>query len=179
MGAIDFADRTGLAIAGETNTSSETFLLRPDARPETFEKSRLERMHRLIRQHDTDLPSSSGLDAGSSGDDEDAGDEPSVLVEATTTRDGEVHSQSLFEDLKVFINSFSERHLNLLRTVRQDGPIKPPILAKHLDATCPWRSVICVIWLLGLIDETRRGVKVEYDELTISVRVDERQYAAA
>jgi predicted transcriptional regulator len=174
MGAIDFADPTGLAIAGETNTSSETFLLRPDARPETFEKSRLERMHRLIRQHDTDLPSSSGLDAGSSGDDEDAGDEPSVLVEATTTRDGEVHSQFLFEDLKVFINSFSERHLNLLRTVRQDGPIKPPILAKHLDCDLSMAlSDLRDLVSLGLIDETRRGVKVEYDELTISVRVDE------
>jgi predicted transcriptional regulator len=26
---------------------------------------------------------------------------------------------------------------------------------------------------LGLIDETRRGVRVDYDELTVSVRVDE------
>ena len=97
-----------------------------------------------------------------------------MLVEATTTRDGEVHSQYLFEDLKVFTNGFCERHLNLLRAVRNDGPVKPPVLAKRLDLDLTRvLSDLRDLASLGLIDETRRGVRVDYDELTVSVRVDE------
>lgn len=174
MSKIDLADRTRPAIAGENNSLSETFLLQPDAEPDTSERSRLERLHRLMRQHDVDLSSSSGQEAQSSDDDEDAEDKPSVLIEAVTTRDGEVHSQHLFEDLKVFTSSFSERHLNLLHAVRKDGPIKPPILAKHLDRELATvLSDLRDLSSIGLIDETRRGVRVEYDELTVSVRMDE------
>jgi hypothetical protein len=118
MNTIALADRTGPATAGETNSSSETFLLQPDAGPDTSERSRIERLHRLIRQHDRDVPSPCP-DAQFRDDDEDAGNEPSVLVEVITTRDGGVHSQYLFEDLKVFINSLSERHLYLLRVVSE------------------------------------------------------------
>jgi hypothetical protein len=42
-----------------------------------------------------DLPSSSGQEAQSSDDDEDAEDKPSVLIGAVTTRGGEVHSGSM------------------------------------------------------------------------------------
>lgn len=173
---IVLADRTGSVIADENSSPSETFVLQPDAGSDTSETFRLERLHRLIRQRELDLLSSSGLDILSSGDDEDeeVGNGSSVLVEATTTRDGEVHSQYLFEDLKVFANGFCERHLNLLRAVRNDGPVKPPVLAKRLDLDLSRvLSDLRDLASLGLIDETRRGVRVDYDELTVSVRVDE------
>src|SRR5687767_4667457 len=106
MSMIVFADRTGSLIADENSSPSETFVLQPDAGSDTSETFRLERLHRLIRQRELDLLSSSGLDILSSGDDEDeeVGNGSSVLVEATTTRNGEVHSQYLFEDIKVFTN---------------------------------------------------------------------------
>jgi predicted transcriptional regulator len=176
MSMIVFADRTGSLIADENSSPSETFVLQPDAGSDTSETFRLERLHRLIRQRELDLLSSSGLDILSSGDDEDeeVGNGSSVLVEATTTRNGEVHSQYLFEDLKVFTNGFCERHLNLLRAVRNDGPVKPPVLAKRLDLDLSRvLSDLRDLASLGLIDETRRGVRVDYDELTVSVRVDE------
>jgi predicted transcriptional regulator len=176
MSMIVLADRTGSVTADENSSLSETFVLQPDAGSDTSDTFRLERLHRLIRQRELDLLSSSGLDIPASGDDED--DEvwngSSVLVEATTTRDGEVHSQYLFEDLKVFTNGFCERHLNLLRAVRNDGPVKPPVLAKRLDLDLTRvLSDLRDLASLGLIDETRRGVRVDYDELTVSVRVDE------
>jgi predicted transcriptional regulator len=174
MSTIDLADRTRPAIAGEKNSPSETFLLQADAGPDTSDRSRLERLHRLIRQHEMNLLSSPGLDAQSSAEDEDAGDEPGVLIEATTTRDGEVHSHYLFEDLKVFMNSFSARHLNLLRAARKDGPIKPETLARQLGRDLSEvLGDVRNLAFLGLIDETRRGVRVEYDELTMAVRADE------
>ena len=174
MSMIVLADRTGSVIADENSSPSETFVLQPDAGSDTSETFRLERLHRLIRQRELDLLSSSVLDILSSDDDEEVGAGSSVLVEATTTRDGEVHSQYLFEDLKVFTNSFCERHLNLLRAVRQDGPVKPPVLAKRLDLDLSRvLSDLRDLASLGLIDETRRGVRVDYDELTVSVRVDE------
>lgn len=176
MSMIESDDRTGSLIAGESSRSSETFVLRPDAGSDTSDTIRLERLHRLIRQRDLDLLSSSGLDILPSGDDDDeeVGNGSSVLVEATTTCDGEVHSQYLFEDLKVFTNGFCERHLNLLRAVRNDGPVKPPVLAKRLDLDLSRvLSDLRDLASLGLIDETRRGVRVDYDELTVSVRVDE------
>ena len=176
MSMIVLADRTGSVIAEENSSPSETFVLQPDAGSDTSETFRLERLHRLIRQRELDLLSSSGLDILSSDDDEDdeVGNGSSVLVEATTTRDGEVHSQYLFEDLKVFTNGFCERHLNLLRAVRNDGPVKPPVLAKRLDLDLSRvLSDLRDLASLGLIDETRRGVRVDYDELTVSVRVDE------
>jgi hypothetical protein len=115
MSMIVFADRTGSLIADENSSPSETFVLQPDAGSDTSETFRLERLHRLIRQRELDLLSSSGLDILSSGDDEDeeVGNGSSVLVEATTTRNGEVHSQYLFEDIKVFTNGFCKRHLGL------------------------------------------------------------------
>jgi predicted transcriptional regulator len=174
MSMIALADRTGSVIADENNSHSETFVLQPDAGSDTSETFRLERLHRLIRQREMDLLSSR-LDIPANGDDEDdeVGNGSSVLVEATTTRDGEVHNQYLFEDLKVFINGFCERHLNLLRGVRQDGPVKPPVLAKRLDLDLSRvLSDLRDLASLGLIDETRRGVRVDYDELTVSVRVD-------
>jgi len=172
---IVLADRTGSVIADENSSPSETFVLQPDAGSDTSETFRLERLHRLIRQREMDLLSSR-LDIPANGDDED--DEgwngSSVLVEATTTRDGEVHSQYLFEDLEVFTNGFCERHLNLLRAVRNDGPVKPPVLAKRLDLDLSRvLSDLRDLASLGLIDETRRGVRVDYDEQTVSVRVDE------
>ena len=171
---IESDDRTGSLIAGESSRSSETFVLQPDAGSDTSETFRLERLHRLIRQREFDLLSSSDLDILSSDDDEEVLSGSSVLVEATTTRDGEVHSQYLFEDLKVFTNGFCERHLNLLRAVRSDGPVKPPVLAKRLDLDLSRvLSDLRDLASLGLIDETRRGVRVDYDELTVSVRVDE------
>jgi predicted transcriptional regulator len=176
MSMIVLADRTGSVIADENSSPSETFVLQPEAESDTSDTFRLERLHRLIRQRELDLLSSSGLDILSSGDDDDeeVGNGSSVLVEATTTRDGEVHSQYLFEDLKVFTSGFCERHLNLLRAVRNDGPVKPPVLAKrlHLDLSRVL-SDLRDLASLGLIDETRRGVRVDYDELTVSVRVDE------
>jgi predicted transcriptional regulator len=176
MSMIVLADRTGSVIADENSSPSETFVLQPDAGSDTSDTFRLERLRRLIRQRELDLLSSAGLDILSSGDDED--DEvwngSSVLVEATTTRNGEVHNQYLFEDLKVFTNGFCERHLNLLRAVRNDGPVKPPVLAKRLDLDLSRVfSDLRDLASLGLIDETRRGVRVDYDELTVSVRVDE------
>ena len=176
MSMIVLADRTGSVIADENSSPSETFVLQPDAGSDTSDTFRLERLHRLIRQRELDLLSSSGLDILSSDDDEDeeVGNGSSVLVEATTTRNGEVHSQYLFEDLKVFTNGFCERHLNLLRAVRNDGPVKPPVLAKRLDLDLSRvLSDLRDLASLGLIDETRRGVRVDYDELTVSVRVDE------
>ena len=174
---IVLADRTGSVIADENSSPSETFVLQPDAGSDTSETFRLERLHRLIRQRGLDLLSSSGLDILSNDDDDDdeeVGIGSSVLVEATTTRDGEVHSQYLFEDLKVFTNGFCERHLNLLRAVRNDGPINPPVLAKRLDLDLSRvLSDLRDLASFGLIDETRRGVRVDYDELTVSVRVDE------
>jgi len=104
MSMIVLADRTGSVIADENSSPSETFVLQPDAGSDTSETFRLERLHRLIRQRELDLLSSSVLDILSSDDDEEVGAGSSVLVEATTTRDGEVHSQYLFEDLKVFTN---------------------------------------------------------------------------
>ena len=177
MSMIVLADRTGSVIADENSSPSETFVLQPDAGSDKSETFRLERLHRLIRQREFDL-SSSGLDILSSDDDDDDDDEvwngSSVLVEATTTRNGEIHSQYLFEDLKVFTNGFCERHLNLLRAVRNDGPVKPPVLAKRLDLDLSRvLSDLRDLASLGLIDETRRGVRVDYDELTVSVRVDE------
>jgi predicted transcriptional regulator len=75
---------------------------------------------------------------------------------------------------KVFTNGFCERHLNLLRAVRNDGPVKPAVLAKRLDLDLSRvLSDLRDLASLGLIDETRRGVRVDYDELTVSVRVDE------
>jgi predicted transcriptional regulator len=174
MSMIDLADRTGSVIAGESSIHSETFVLQPDVGPDTSDTFRLERLQRLIRQREMDVLSSSGLDVLSSVDDEDAGNGSSVLIEATTTRDGEVHSQFLFEDLKVFTNGFCERHLNLLRAVRNDGPVKPPVLAKRLELDLSRvLSDLRDLASLGLIDETRHGVRVDYDELTVSVRVDE------
>ena len=177
---IVLADRTGSVIAEENSSPSETFVLQPNAGSDTSEISRFERLHRLIRQRELNLLSSSGLgilssdDDDDDDDDEDAGNGSSVLVEATTRRDGEVHSQYLFEDLKVFTNGFCERHLNLLRAVRNDGPVKPPVLAKRLDLDLSRvLSDLRDLASLGLIDETRRGVRVDYDELTVSVRVDE------
>ena len=174
MSMIVLADRTGLVIADENSSSSETFVMQSDAGSGTSDTFRLARLHRLIRQRELDLLSSSGLDILSNDDDEEVGNGSSVLVEATTTRDGEVHSQYLFEDLKVFTNGFCERHLNLLRAVRNDGPVKPPVLAKRLDLDLSRvLSDLRDLASLGLIDETRRGVRVDYDELTVSVRVDE------
>jgi predicted transcriptional regulator len=176
MSMIVLPDRTGSVIADGNSSPSETFVLQPDDGSDTSDTFGLERLHRLIRQHELNLLSSSGLDILSSGDDEDeeVGNGSSVLVEATTTRDGEVHSQYLFEDLKVFTNGFCERHLNLLRAVRNDGPVKPPVLAKRLDLDLSrMLSDLRDLASLGLIDETRRGVRVDYDELTVSVRVDE------
>jgi predicted transcriptional regulator len=174
MSMIVLADRTGSVIADENSSPSETFVLQPDAGSDTSETFQLERLHRLIRQRELDLLSSSGPDIPASDDDEEVGNGSSVLVEATTTRDGEVHSQYLFEDLKVFTNGFCERHLNLLRAVRNDGPVKPPVLAKRLDLDLSRvLSDLRDLASLGLIDETRRGVRVDYDELTVSVRVDE------
>ena len=173
MSMIVLADRTGSVIADENSSPSETFVLQPDAGSDTSETFRLERLHRLIRQRELDLLSS-GLDILSRDDDEEVGNGSSVLVEATTTRNGEVHSQYLFEDLKVFTNGFCERHLNLLHAVRNDGPVKPPVLAKRLDLDLSRvLSDLRDLASLGLIDETRRGVRVDYDELTVSVRVDE------
>lgn len=173
MSTIALADRTRPAIAEERDSTSETFLLEPDAGPDTSEGPRLVRLHRLIiRQYESNLPPSHGLNAQSRAEDEDNGDVPAALIEATTTRGGEVHSQHLFEDLKVFVNRFSERHLNLLRAVRQDGPVKPEILARQLG-----RNLYEVLGdlrdlaFLGLIDETRHGIRVEYDELKMSVIV--------
>ena len=174
MSMIVLADRTGLVIAEENSSPSETFVLQPEAGPDTSETFRLERLHRLIRQRELDLLSSSVLDILSSDDDDEVWNGSSVLVEATTTRDGEVHSQYLFEDLKVFTSGFCERHLNLLRAVRNDGPVKPPVLAKRLDLDLSRvLSDLRDLASLGLIDEMRRGVRVDYDELTVSVRVDE------
>jgi predicted transcriptional regulator len=174
MSMIVLADRTGSVIAEENSSPSETFVLQPDAGSDTSEISRFERLHRLIRQRELDLLSSPGLGILSSDDDEEVGNGSSVLVDATTMRDGEVHSQFLFEDLQVFTNGFCERHLNLLRAVRQDGPVKPAALAKRLDLDlCRVLSDLRDLASLGLIDETRRGVRVDYDELTVSVRVDE------
>jgi len=177
MSMIESDDRTGSLVAGENSSPSETFVLQPDAGLDTSETFRLERLNRLIRQRGLDLLSSSGLDILSNDDDDDdeeVGTGSSVLVEATTTRDGEVHSQYLFEDLKVFTDGFCERHLNLLRAVRNDGPVKPPVLAKRLDLDLSRvLSDLRDLASLGLIDETRRGVRVDYDELTVSVRVDE------
>jgi predicted transcriptional regulator len=179
MSMIALADRTGSVIADENNSHSETFVLQPDAGSDTSDTFRLERLHRLIRQREMDLLSSR-LDIPANGDDDDDDDDDevwngsSVLVEATTTRNGEIHSQYLFEDLKVFTNGFCERHLNLLRAVRNDGPVKPPVLAKRLDLDLSRvLSDLRDLASLGLIDETRRGVRVDYDELTVSVRVDE------
>jgi len=174
MSMIVLADRTGSVIVDENSSPSETFVLQPDAGSDTSETFQLERLHRLIRQRELDLLLSSGPDIPASDDDEEVGNGSSVLVEATTTRDGEVHSQYLFEDLKVFTNGFCERHLNLLRAVRNDGPVKPPVLAKRLDLDLTRvLSDLRDLASLGLIDETRRGVRVDYDELTVSVRVDE------
>ena len=113
MSMIVLADRTGSLIADENSSPSETFVLQPDAGSDTSEISRLERLHRLIRQGELDLLSSSGPDIPASDDDEEVGNGSSVLVEATTTRNGEVHSQYLFEDIKVFTNGFCKRHLGL------------------------------------------------------------------
>jgi predicted transcriptional regulator len=169
---IVLADRTELVIADENSSHSEIFVLQPQARSDTSDTFRLERLHRLIRQRELDLLSSSGLDILSRDDDDDddeeVGNGSSVLVEATTTRDGEIHSQYLFEDLKVFTNVFCERHLNLLRAVRNDGPVKPAVLAKRLDLDLSRvLSDLRDLASLGLIDETRRGVRVDYDELTV------------
>jgi predicted transcriptional regulator len=179
MSMIVLPDRTGSVIADGNSSPSETFVLQPDTGSDTSDTFGLERLHRLIRQRAMDLLSSR-LDIPANGDDDDDDDDDevwngsSVLVEATTTRDGEVHSQYLFEDLKVFTNGFCERHLNLLRAVRNDGPVKPPVLAKRLDLDLSRvLSDLRDLASLGLIDETRRGVRVDYDELTVSVRVDE------
>jgi predicted transcriptional regulator len=161
-------------IDEENSSPSETFVLQPNAGSDTSEISQFERLHWLIRQRELDLLSSSGLGILSSDDDEDVANGSSVLVEATTRRYGEVHSQYLFEDLKVFTSGFCERHLNLLCAVRNDGPIQPPVLAKRLDLDLSrMLSDLRDLASLGLIDETRRGVRVDYDELTVSVRVDE------
>jgi predicted transcriptional regulator len=174
MSMIVLADRTGSLIAAENSSPSETFVLQPDAGSDTSETFQLERLHQLIRQRELDLLSSSDLDIPPSDDDDEVGNGSSVLVEVTTTRDGEVHSQYLFEDIKVFTNGFCERHLNLLRAVRNDGPVKPPVLAKRLDLDLSRvLSDLRDLASLGLIDEARRGVRVDYDELTVSVRVDE------
>jgi predicted transcriptional regulator len=177
MSEVSVAVRAKLIDDGKAASNlSETFLLlQAGSEQNQSEAARLERLINLLQDYERKYNARQIQSREDDGqDDEDREVEPSVLIEATTMVNGEQQLQHLFEDLNLFRGSLNRDRLALLRATRQHGQLKPEALARLLARDLGGvHADIRQLAQLGLIEENRRGVRVDYDELILSIRVND------
>jgi predicted transcriptional regulator len=177
MSEVLTSERTKLADkGGPASALSETFrLLQAESEPETVEGARLERLIGLIETCERQCRSAltkAITDDWRDGD-EDPEVDPPVLIEVTTKSNGAEHHQYLFEDLSMFRSGLNKDRIILLRATRSHGQLRPEALARLLGRDLSGvLGDIRQLTLLGLIDETSRGVRVDYDELILAIRIN-------
>jgi predicted transcriptional regulator len=168
------AVRTEPGIGGAQGSLTETFmLLQDDPNPGTDHRNRLRRLIELLEtcEKECGLISRRRDPADLEAEDEDP--DPAVLVEATLTSNGEQMTQYVFEDLTLFRASLTVDRLALLRTVRRHGPMRPDAAANMLGReSSEIVSDVRALTLLGLITESRKGLRVDFDELTLTIKLE-------